>query len=527
MAIEIRKWDAEKDLLITDQEPLISITHPYIKQYRRQYFSINTAKGFYRTARAKNEGKNEFLFDLFLYDGNDEKAILQRIVCSNCYKYHKLLFIKEWDSSRYYLIDSRGILFDFSDCIRNDIEAPRLSAEIDLDQGYYLVCDILKMHFRDKAQQTEYLERVKADSEAALNKSFRCFIRKNIHNENKYLYLTGGKSKCGMLIEHFISNGMEYELVPNLFADDETINLRIPLFGDNAKRKEVQFIAAKYRNTYAIQGVPVIEICGGMKLPYTVFKQYHHQFYLPPTKQTIVYSLINTLRSIFTENDDYTIFQQTIESILKQFEKSEANRFPNEFSDELLLYPTEIKDAEYIKEHLAYYCSLLNINSEEELYDESEGLFGFNKEKLKEAFFVAKGRYKKKMQDYETQVLQGIAAKGKKVSKWVNEGDMFSMVVKHYPDAVFQYRAEWLGMQSLDVYIPSLKVGIEYQGVQHYEPVPFFGGEEGFIKVQERDQRKAELCEQNGVILICWRYDEPISASRLKTKLKDAGITTV
>lgn len=97
MPIEIKKWDAEKDLLITDQESLISITHPYIKQYQRQYFSINTAKGFYRTARAKNEGKNEFLFDLFLYDGNDEKAILQRIVCSSCYKYHKLLFIKEWD----------------------------------------------------------------------------------------------------------------------------------------------------------------------------------------------------------------------------------------------------------------------------------------------------------------------------------------------------------------------------------------------------------------------------------------------
>ncbi len=49
MTIEIRKWDAEKDLLVTDQQPLISITHPYIKQYRRQYFSINTAKGFYRS----------------------------------------------------------------------------------------------------------------------------------------------------------------------------------------------------------------------------------------------------------------------------------------------------------------------------------------------------------------------------------------------------------------------------------------------------------------------------------------------
>ncbi len=521
MAIEIRKWDAEKDLLVIDQEPLLPVTDSYIIKYRKNSFNIITAKGFYRTERKKEQ--DNLLFDLIFYDGKTEEVVLHDIICSNCVQYLKLMYIKEYYNNRYYVIDSRGIMYEFTDHVTKDTETPSLSVQTKSDEGCILVCGKLKMYYRCKIKQAILLERTQADYEATTNEDFWHFINNNTHNSKLYLYLTGGNSKCGKILDHFILNGIECELVPNLLTDDETINVRIPLFGENAKRKEVQFLAAKYRNTYAIQGVPVTEICGGMKLPYTVFKQYHHQFYLPPTKQTIVYSIINTLRSIFTANDDYTIFQQTIESVLKQFEKSEANRFPNEFSDELLLYPTEIKDSEYIKEHLAYYCSLLSISSEEELYDESDELFGFNKEKLKEAFFVAKGRYKKKMQDYETQVLQEIATQGKKVSKWANEGDMFSMVVKHYPDAVFQYRAEWLGTQSLDVFIPSLKVGIEYQGVQHYEPVPFFGGEEGFKKVQERDQRKAELCIQNGVILICWRYDEPISASRLK----DAGITTV
>lgn len=34
------------------------------------------------------------------------------------------------------------------------------------------------------------------------------------------------------------------------------------------------------------------------------------------------------------------------------------------------------------------------------------------------------------------------------------------------------------------------------------EPVKFFGGQEAFIKNQERDQRKKKLCEENGVKLL-------------------------
>ena len=122
-----------------------------------------------------------------------------------------------------------------------------------------------------------------------------------------------------MLIEHFISNGMEYELVPNLLADDETINLRIPLYGDNATRKDVQFLAAKYNNTFAILNIPFTEICGGLNWPFFTYRsierQYHVQFYLPPAKQIIVYSIINTIRFLFPSEDDVTIFHKTIESL--------------------------------------------------------------------------------------------------------------------------------------------------------------------------------------------------------------------
>lgn len=42
---------------------------------------------------------------------------------------------------------------------------------------------------------------------------------------------------------------------------------------------------------------------------------------------------------------------------------------------------------------------------------------------------------------------------------------------------------------------------IEFNGEQHYHPIDFFGGEEAFIKQQERDNRKTEYCNTHAIIL--------------------------
>lgn len=61
---------------------------------------------------------------------------------------------------------------------------------------------------------------------------------------------------------------------------------------------------------------------------------------------------------------------------------------------------------------------------------------------------------------------------------------------------------KWLGRQHLDIYIPEFNIGIEYQGVQHYRPVDFFGGVEAFEKGQERDLRKKKLCDEHGCHIV-------------------------
>ncbi len=104
--------------------------------------------------------------------------------------------------------------------------------------------------------------------------------------------------------------------------------------------------------------------------------------------------------------------------------------------------------------------------------------------------------------------------------KWINEQSLFRMIKSMYNDALYQYRPDWLEPQSLDVYIPSVKIGIEYQGVQHYKKVDFFGGEDAYLHRVELDNRKRNLCKDNGVCLLYWPYTELVERGRVKEVLK-------
>lgn len=105
-----------------------------------------------------------------------------------------------------------------------------------------------------------------------------------------------------------------------------------------------------------------------------------------------------------------------------------------------------------------------------------------------------------------TRIRTRLTAEGIIKPKWKHELSLFAAVRDKYPDTLYQYRPEWLGRQSLDLYIPSIRTGIEYQGVQHYLPVEFFGGEEALKERQELDIQKRRLCEENEVRLIEWPY---------------------
>ena len=117
-----------------------------------------------------------------------------------------------------------------------------------------------------------------------------------------------------------------------------------------------------------------------------------------------------------------------------------------------------------------------------------------------------------------TRIRTKLTAEGIIKPKWKHELSLFYAVREHFPDVLYQYRPEWLGRQSLDLYIPSLRTAIEYQGIQHYFPVDFFGGEEALAQRRELDLQKRQLCEQNEVRLIEWAYDmEPTGENVMMT----------
>lgn len=65
-----------------------------------------------------------------------------------------------------------------------------------------------------------------------------------------------------------------------------------------------------------------------------------------------------------------------------------------------------------------------------------------------------------------------------------------------------QKKFKWMGLLSLDFYLSEYNTAIECQGRQHFIPVDFFGGENGLIETQKRDNKKFELCKENGIRII-------------------------
>ena len=134
--------------------------------------------------------------------------------------------------------------------------------------------------------------------------------------------------------------------------------------------------------------------------------------------------------------------------------------------------------------------------------------------------YEEKDGYKTDWKLERTRIRTELTEKGIIKPRWKHELSLFQTVRRKYPDTLYQYRPEWLDLQSLDMYIPSLKTGIEYQGVQHYRKVDFFGGEEALLHRWELDQKKRKLCEEQGVRVIEWPYDMEPTAANVRRMLE-------
>lgn len=115
----------------------------------------------------------------------------------------------------------------------------------------------------------------------------------------------------------------------------------------------------------------------------------------------------------------------------------------------------------------------------------------------------------------------------KPVNKWTSEELVYNIVKKLYKeyDVIYHHRPFFLkgpngGQMSYDIFITGLNIAIEYQGKQHFEPVEFFGGEEGFKKTVERDKLKKEISDNKGIKLVYINYWEEITPRLIDDKIR-------
>ena len=105
--------------------------------------------------------------------------------------------------------------------------------------------------------------------------------------------------------------------------------------------------------------------------------------------------------------------------------------------------------------------------------------------------------------------------------KWQNETKLYKLIShifsKH--QTVREATPDWITPQRLDIYIPDLRLAIEYQGEQHYKPISIFGGEAGLMNTKKRDEIKKVKCIKNNIDLVYFSYHDDISEETVRSKL--------
>lgn len=110
---------------------------------------------------------------------------------------------------------------------------------------------------------------------------------------------------------------------------------------------------------------------------------------------------------------------------------------------------------------------------------------------------------------------------------WIGETLLYQTICRLFPneEILRHHRPEWLCGLELDIFLPKLRLGVEYQGQQHFQPVEVWGGETALRELQERDRRKRRLCEEAEILLLEVDYTEAILEDHVRRRLEDVGLS--
>ena len=100
------------------------------------------------------------------------------------------------------------------------------------------------------------------------------------------------------------------------------------------------------------------------------------------------------------------------------------------------------------------------------------------------------------------------------------EFDILTELNKNGVRYEFHAHPKFLNGLELDFYLPEINTAIECQGRQHYEPVNYFGGIEGFKNTVIRDKEKKRICSANNIEILYYTKEEIVEENVFTQKEK-------
>lgn len=101
--------------------------------------------------------------------------------------------------------------------------------------------------------------------------------------------------------------------------------------------------------------------------------------------------------------------------------------------------------------------------------------------------------------DFEQTPAVHLSGSGCPACSFKNQGILYSKIKEYFPNLVIKQEGgpTWLEKQRFDMYCDEYRFAIEYDGEQHFNSVEYFGGEDYFKILTERDKIKNQKCLDN------------------------------
>lgn len=322
-------------------------------------------------------------------------------------------------------------------------------------------------------------------------------IEKNNNKKYKLVYISENLYKDNLILFKYLKDNFELKLLENEFENDKTKNFVVKIERNNiAAISFVEYILTKSKSMsaresigYSIYNISLTHIINYIFSDYKIKEELcnliQQNILLVEDKEKIE-KIFSVIYSHFTFED----YESKIicNKLIKKYKTDKIGLLIillYKYGEELVLSLPSIQNLEYeVSKSLYNVINHSITDKNKQLYNEVYSKLDINK------------------------------------IKWKSEYSLYKLVKNYFPDAIYQYRFKELGLQSLDIFIPTFNIAIEYQGQQHYEPVEIFGGIEHFQRQQQNDENKKRICKENHIILIDWKYTENINKFVLDEKLK-------